>query len=108
MEDGKRLKFAVSSYQHQTQTLGEDPLVIWIGDKAAVKQQLANMYDLLGLEAKKELSMTWVVNTHKAVLSPTHSSIVSSGNAGEISHGSVGAPLPQDTSGNFSVKDITL
>ena len=65
LEGDKQLTFAIDSYQHTTQKLGIDPLIIWVGDKSAVKQQLVNMYDSLELRDGGGSSFKLVVNVEK-------------------------------------------
>jgi hypothetical protein len=65
LEEGKKLLFAVESYQHSTQKMGVDPLIIRVGDKEAVHQQLANMYDSLEVSAGSNSPFKFVVNVNK-------------------------------------------
>jgi hypothetical protein len=65
LEEGKKLHFAIESYQHTTQKLGVDPLIIWVGDKQAVHQQLANMYDSLEVSDGSDSPFKFVVNVNK-------------------------------------------
>lgn len=62
LEDWKSLTFTISSYQHKTQKLGEDPLVIWVWSKENVLQQLVNMQDILDPQGDKRTWMLWVPN----------------------------------------------
>lgn len=71
IEDWKRLKFAVSSYQHNTQKLGEDPLVLRVGSKSDIRQQLTNMQDLLWLEMEADNPMQRVPNIEKLAPAPS-------------------------------------
>ncbi|GHW02690.1 hypothetical protein AGMMS50249_4760 [candidate division SR1 bacterium] len=102
IEDGKRLKFAVSSYQHNTQKLGEDPLVLRVGSKSDIRQQLTNMQDLLGLEMEADNPMQRVPNIEK--LAPAPSSPVIAKDKGGSSN------LDQNASNasSFAVNDIKL
>jgi hypothetical protein len=65
LEGDKNLHFAIESYQHKTQKLGVDPLIIRIGDKEAVRQQITNMYDSLALVDGSESPFKLVVNVDK-------------------------------------------
>ncbi|MDR0650191.1 MAG: type IV secretory system conjugative DNA transfer family protein [Candidatus Peribacteria bacterium] len=77
IEEGKKLSFALESYQHISQKLGVDPLIIRVGDKNAVRQQLANMYDILEFADGSDSPLKFVVNVEKmqpTSLSPATSS----------------------------------
>jgi hypothetical protein len=66
VEEGKKLSFALNSYQHNSQKLGVDSLIIRVGDKNAIRQQLANMYDMLELPDGSDSPLKFVVNVDKA------------------------------------------
>ena len=65
VEEGKSIPFTIDSYQHKNQKLGEDPLIIRVGDKDAVRQQLTNMYESLQLTDGSETSFKFVINVDK-------------------------------------------
>jgi hypothetical protein len=65
VEEGKTLQFAIDSYQHKTQKYGVDPLVIWVGGKDAVRQQLVNMCDVLTEIDGSDCPYKLVVNVEK-------------------------------------------
>jgi hypothetical protein len=70
IEEGKKLLFSLESYQHNSQKLGVDPLIIRVGDKNAVRQQLANMYDMLEFADGSESPLKFVVNVEKVAVAP--------------------------------------
>jgi len=39
--------------------------VVWVGDKQAVQQQLANMYESLGLTDRNDFPFKFVINVEK-------------------------------------------
>jgi hypothetical protein len=65
VEEGKTLQFTIDSYQHKNLTYGVDPLAIRVGDKNAIRQQLANMYDMLELSDGSDSPLKFVVNVNK-------------------------------------------
>jgi hypothetical protein len=62
---GQSLEFTVDSYQHKTKKVGMDPLIIRIGSKEAVYQQLTNMYTSLGLLNNNSNAFKFVINVDK-------------------------------------------
>ncbi|MDR0370060.1 MAG: type IV secretion system DNA-binding domain-containing protein [Candidatus Peribacteria bacterium] len=65
LEEGKKLTFTIDSYQHKDQKLGVDPLIIWVGDKDEVRQQLVNMCDELESIDDEKCPFKLVVNVEK-------------------------------------------
>ncbi|MDR2190047.1 MAG: type IV secretion system DNA-binding domain-containing protein [Candidatus Peribacteria bacterium] len=130
VEEDKKLPFAVESYQHNEQKLGVDPLIIRVGDKDAVHQQLTNMYQILGFVDGDESPLKFVINvekmqrsasaspsSHSSTTSPSFSSSsqqkkkadFSSSSSSSSSHTStVSASSASPTAGSFTVNDIKL
>lgn len=102
LENDATLTFAIDSYQHSTQKYGVDPLVIWVGDKESIKQQLVNMYDSLWLSDGSDSPFKFVVNINKLhIHSPSEEKKTQKSSFKKIEQSS-------SVSVGFSVNDIKL
>lgn len=107
IEGGKTLSFSIDSYQHKRQKLGVDPLIIWVGNQDAVRQQLTNMCTALESIDGEECPFKLVVNVDKfasATLPKTSSSPSSRGSHSVVDAGNRG--IGNSDRGQFSIHDI--
>lgn len=100
LEGDKKLSFAIESYQHKTQKLGVDPLIIWVGDKDAVRQQITNMYATLGLSDGSVSPFKLVVNVDKLLPPPSAGSASRSGSSSASGTSHTGASRASTSGGS--------
>ena len=120
ISEGKQLSFSLDSYQHSTQKYGIDPLMVWVGSKEAVHQQLNAMQNSLELEEGQTSPFTFVVNVDKMLpnvvassqqrkigtVAPTKVFATSSSTSTATRSPKVQSPVVHQ--GGFSVEDIKL
>ena len=65
VSERNQLSFSIDSYQHNTQKYGIDPLIVRVGEKNAVLQQLEAMLSSLELSEGQGSPFKFVVNIDK-------------------------------------------